>query len=469
MSTQSVDASDRVRGISENSSASEPAPSPHLQAQQLLNRFYSRPRLAEHGRSDAATQEALQDFQHTRGLEPSGLPDQATLDELGRAIAWQAHEQAALAGPSGSEPESTPGPQLLGVPSGLASAPIPPHLSHLAPESLASVTLPSPRRMSNAQLQRAAGALSGLFDAEPEPKVRRQYARQLLRIEAELERRVATAPRDATELPVLRDVEWEAGSPNAGLVGDLHPFQNHDLWVSELEHGPQGIRRRARSEEATEPSTVERTTEAEGGDARQRVLDAARDVELDGLPEVPENELEQGVGTVAGGLVGVANVALGSAALVGGEALLLVSGTVSALRNAGDVREARGEIRGVMMALHFFDSRGRVGDSGRVDRQAMDRFIGRRYGQEVRADTVTGAGADGPRRVAAGRRKGIRRVVDRANAVLRKVDRAYARLSAEEQDAVDLEELREAALSALQHRSFSELAPVAREEGVAVD
>lgn len=472
MSTRSIEASSRAGAVTEEPS-SEPAASPHLQAQQLLNQFYARPRLAEHGQSDAETRQALSDFQHTRGLEPTGLPDQATLDELGRAIAWQAHEEAALAQPEPAPLDSSrPG---LGVG---AQRAIPPHLSHLADPALVDVTLPPARRMSNEELQRVAAGLSERFDAEPDPKVRRQQARQLLRLENELARRVASAPRDATELPVLRDVEWDAGSPNAGIVGDLHPFQNHDLWVAELARGPRGIRpTREPSAEVRGgvPGSAAPEQEApprggtEPDQPSERVLDGARDVGVEDPPAPPSNDLQQGVGTGAGLVASAANAIAGSALLAGGEAVVLIAGTINSLKNAGDVREARGEIRGVMMATHLFDARGRIGADGRVSRQTMESFIQARYGREIAADVVTGAGADGPRRIATGRRRGIENVRQAANEVLRKIDEAYGELSAADQAAVDLHDLREEGLAELQRRTFAGLAPHARRFDVGVN
>ncbi len=88
---------------------------------------------------------------------------------------------------------------------------------------------------------------------------------------------------------------------------------------------------------------------------------------------------------------------------------------------------------------------------------------------ETAADTVTGAGADGPRRVALGRERGIDRVRRHANEALEKVDRAYAELSDEEQAGVDLNGLREEALVEFQRRTFAEVAPHARRYEVAVD
>lgn len=468
MTTRAIEASAQARGVSEETRPTS-APSPHLQAQQLLNQFYSGAQLPEHGRPDAETRQALRDFQHTRGLHPSGEPDAATLEELGRAIAWQAHEEAAL-----GEPEAAPVPTLSEPPSQQRTPlAIPPHLSHLAPDSLSNITLPSARRMTSEQLQRVASDLSGRFDAEPDPKIRRQYARQLLRMESELASRIADAPRDASELSVLPDVAWDEGSPNAGIVGDLHPFQNHDLWVSELEHGPQGLRRpRPVTEEDSEaPDSGGPESEPIGGTARtaEQVLERARNVGIESVPVVPGNDLQQGVGTAAGIAVSLANIALESVALAGGEAILLVAGTVNSLKKAGDAREARGELRGLMMAAHLFDSRGRLSSSGRISRQTMEGFIQRRYGQETAADTVTGAGADGPRRVALGRERGIDRVLRHANEALEKVDRAYAELSDQEQAGVDLNELREEALAEFQRRTFEEVAPHARRYEVAVD
>ncbi|MBO6938997.1 MAG: peptidoglycan-binding protein [Deltaproteobacteria bacterium] len=82
MTTRAIEASAQARGVSEETRPTS-APSPHLQAQQLLNQFYSGAQLPEHGRPDAETRQALRDFQHTRGLDPSGEPDAATLEEFG--------------------------------------------------------------------------------------------------------------------------------------------------------------------------------------------------------------------------------------------------------------------------------------------------------------------------------------------------------------------------------------------------
>ena len=465
MRTRPLDTLARTQAAGECDSP-ETRSSPHLQAQQLLNRFFPGSRLPEHGQADVETRQALQDFQRLRGLDPSGEPDVATLDELERAIAWQVHEEAALA----SEPE--PLVAFLAPPHGPGSQPqigVPPHLAHLALGSLTHVTLPPAERMTNDELQRRSADFSRRFDAESDPKVRRQYARQLLRMEAELARRIADAPRDVTELPVLDGVEWDAGSPNAGIVGDLHPFQNHDLWVSELAHGPQGIRRRPPVEETSEPTAGPMDDDSHTAQVTGRVLGRARGVSVDSVPVVPENDFEQGVGTAAGIGVGLVNVALQSVALAAGEAILMVSGTINTLENAGDVREARGEIRGLMMAAHLFDRRGQFDSSGRISRRTMERFIQGRYGQEIAADVVTGAGADGPRRVIAGRQRGIARVLRYANQVLQRLDSAYAELSAEDQAAVDLDELREKALAEFQRRTFLTIAPYAHEHEVAVD
>mgnify|MGYP001027922548 CR=1 FL=1 len=170
MTTRSIEASAPTPAVFAET-RSETVASPHLQAQQLLNQFYSHPRLPEHGRGDGQTRQALQDFQRTRGLDPSGEPTSQTLEELGRAIAWQAHERTASVLASEADPVAA---QSLSLPTSQRQMGVPPHLSHLAPESLTDVTFQAAERMTNDGLQRRAAGLSRRFDAEADPKVRRQ-------------------------------------------------------------------------------------------------------------------------------------------------------------------------------------------------------------------------------------------------------------------------------------------------------
>ncbi len=95
---------------------------------------------------------------------------------------------------------------------------------------------------------------------------RGELARSLLEIYCLLERRIERAPLDEDGLPQVSGIEWEADSPNAGILDDVAPFGNSDLWrVSAAgpapECGPRVAHRRRRPRASTPtPSPAPATT-----------------------------------------------------------------------------------------------------------------------------------------------------------------------------------------------------------------
>ncbi len=458
MTTRSIDASGSTRGIGDAPADAAQTPTPHGRAQTLLNRFYSRPRLSEHGRDDAATREAIEDFQRVRGLPVTGSPDPDTLDELDRAIAWQRHEAEAsapgdgspsvpetrahsrFARPAGDESVARAGILLSGETQGFSLH----HLSLQGTDTIGDRL--DLRGMTNPQLLRFAARKSNEFDAEPEAPRRRELARVLMSTERELARRIARAPRDATELPVLEGVDWSEGSPNAGLPGDLHPFQNHDLWAAEVARTPRRRRGAPRGDAPSPPAEArtEGTRNPASGSAREAAAAPSADVDVRGiaadgaaLPAVPDPDGIQAELTVASGAVSLANVAIGAASLVGGEVLLFVAGTVDALLTAGETREKRILIRSFGTACQYPDPIAL--QNGRVTTAAVLNVI--RTKRDLRMSGMD-AGGDAHARRETGLREGASRAARMFNEALSKLDEKIAALSPEERARVDVDAAR---------------------------
>lgn len=101
-----------------------------------------------------------------------------------------------------------------------------------------------------------------------EAACRGELASSLLEIYCLLERRLDRAPLDEDGLPQVSGIEWDADSPNAGILDDIAPFGNSDLWrVSSARPAPDcrprvaDRRRRHRAPTPTPPPAPATTPE----------------------------------------------------------------------------------------------------------------------------------------------------------------------------------------------------------------
>ena len=86
-------------------------------------------------------------------------------------------------------------------------------------------------------------------DRYPGPRYRSAIAGKLIEISEELRRRIASAPLGRDGVPQLDGLDWIPGSPNAGLLEDITPFGQGDVWVAiaaSVPPEPPSLRRRRR-------------------------------------------------------------------------------------------------------------------------------------------------------------------------------------------------------------------------------
>jgi len=248
-----------------------------MSRRQALSELQQREGLPQTGRLDEATSAALADAlrRHESMLRNAAAAGQhAPLRDSGAEMAQEASlAMMRFAGLTGGQqatalhaPTHARGARLLG--------------RNLRAQSPASL-IHRARRLQGTLDQVQIGDGHRSADAV---ETRRAALSSLVALYDEMDRRVTRAPVDTTGLPQLEGVTWQAGSPLAGAIMDIEPFNQRDMWTAELPQLPRPRRHASAAGSRHAPRAAARqhsattTTGRNEGDFRLRppVLDTSK-------------------------------------------------------------------------------------------------------------------------------------------------------------------------------------------------